>query len=366
MKLSSVAKISCACIGVGVVLLILSSRYNFNTLEIGGDLDRQILASENLVASIQPSSEHIIEAYLEATLLKDSPQSLPERRAHLLQLKRAFDQRHEYWSKQTLEAGLKALLSEQSYQPAVRFWAILEKDFVPAIEARNTQQADDAYRLMSDAYREHRKWLDETVRQARARNEYLHKYAASAVDDSQLAYISLSAIVLILVGLSIAGLVRGVLAPLSRMKAVICSLADGKSQQIIPFLARRDEIGVVARSLEMLRRGACDHASLRTSVEEAAKRETEREKIVREQAQELSSAIASAVTTLKTAAQGCEPGNIEMARSLDRACQDLSKATAQLQKTISGSQSDTSLVGQDMSSHDYDHKRWRLHHRNSR
>ena len=40
MKLSSIAKISCACIGVGVLLLILSSKYNFDTIKIGGDLDR--------------------------------------------------------------------------------------------------------------------------------------------------------------------------------------------------------------------------------------------------------------------------------------------------------------------------------------
>jgi methyl-accepting chemotaxis protein len=349
MKLLSVAKISCACIGVGVVLLILSNKYYSSTIKIGGNLDRQILLSENLVASIQPGPENVIEAYLEATLLKDAPHPLPERQAHLLQLKHAFDERHEYWSKQNIEAGLKALLNEQSYEPAVRYWAILEKDFIPAVEEGNSQQADDAYRLMSEAYREHRKWLDETVRQARARNEYLHKYAASAVDDDELAYVSLSTIVLILVGLSIVGLLRGLLAPLSRLKAVICSLADGKSQQIIPFLARRDEIGVVARSLEMLRRGAVEHASLRNSMGEAAKKEADRERVVREQAKELSSAIASAVTTLKSAAQDYEPGNIEVARSLDRICEDLSKATAQFQKVVSSSQSETALTGQDMS-----------------
>ena len=166
----------------------------------------QILASENLIASIQPGSEHIIEAYLDATLLKNAPQSLPQRQAHLLQLKRVFDQRHEYWKKQNIEPGLKALLNEQSYEPAARFWTLLEKNFVPAIEVGSLQQADDAYRLMSEAYREHRKWLDETARQARARNEYLHKYAAGALDDGELAYVSLSTIILILVGFSITGL----------------------------------------------------------------------------------------------------------------------------------------------------------------
>ena len=84
-------------------------------------------------------------------------------------------------------------------------------------------------------------------------------------------------------------------------------------------------------------------------MEEAAKKETERDGIVRKQAKELSSAIASAVTALKSTAQDCEPGNIEVARSLDRVCQDLSKASTQFQKAVSASQSETSLPGQDMS-----------------
>jgi methyl-accepting chemotaxis protein len=233
----------------------------------------------------------MVEAYLEASLLNRFPESLPERRKRLARLKNEFNEGQAYWSAQDIEPPLKALLAGNAREPALRFWTLLDEDFLPAIASGDAKRADDAFRLLPDAYAEHKKWIEETLRHARSRNEHLKRYAASAVSSGEYWYLLLSALVMLLIGASITALLRGLVQPFSRMKTAICSLAEGNDRVDIPFLSRKDEIGIAARSLEILRQRSNEFLSLKNSVHALEKKDAEREKAVREQARELRQAI---------------------------------------------------------------------------
>ena len=306
MRLSTLIKVSCACIVIGSCLLVVSSRIGFDTLKIGGELDKRLAAGESLAASLDPAAEPIAAAAFEASMLARFPESLPERRPRLDQLEAEFKERPAYWSAQAIEPALKALLLERLKGPAIRFWSALDADLLPAVAVSDPKRADEALRAMASAYSEYNKWIDETLRQVRSRNENLRKYAESAVAASGFWRLWLSAFLLVVAGASCVALLRGVLAPLSKLKAAIGSLAEGDCPGGIPFLLRKDEIGVAARSLEILRRRGNDYASLKNSLQAVQKREIALERAARRQTRELRQAIDGAKKRLRDA--GRRPG----------------------------------------------------------
>lgn len=144
-----------------------------------------------------------------------------------MQLKGFFEVGHDYWLKQNIDPTVKGLLTGKSYEPARTFWTLVENEFLPALAIGDLKRADEIYRKMSDAYLENRKWIAETERQASRRNEYLNSSASSAVYSSEIEYFVSAGVVILLIGWSIAVLIYGVLKPLSLIKTVIVSLAEG-------------------------------------------------------------------------------------------------------------------------------------------
>src|SRR6188768_4020743 len=81
----------------GLGAIIATSVYGLTQLKVGGPLYDQIKLGNDLIADILPPPEYVIEAYLEATLVLHEPASLAARRERLAQLKKDYDERHDFW-----------------------------------------------------------------------------------------------------------------------------------------------------------------------------------------------------------------------------------------------------------------------------
>jgi hypothetical protein len=92
---------------LGLAALIFASGYALQQLRVGGPLYSQIKLGNDLVADILPPPEYVLEAYLEATLALREPETIAERTKRLVQLRKDYDERREYWSKSDLDSGLK-------------------------------------------------------------------------------------------------------------------------------------------------------------------------------------------------------------------------------------------------------------------
>src|SRR6478672_12125521 len=102
-------------------------------VKVGGPLYDKIKLGNDLVADILPPPEYVIESYLEATLALNNPTTLATHRDRLVQLKKEYDERREFWSKSDLDPAIKAKLVESSHREVQRFWNAIEQTFTPAL-----------------------------------------------------------------------------------------------------------------------------------------------------------------------------------------------------------------------------------------
>ena len=107
-------------LGLGAV--IATSVYGLSQLKVGGPLYNQIKLGNDLIADILPPPEYVIEAYLEATLVLHDPAQLAAHRDRIAQLKKEYDERHDFWVKSDLDPALKTKLVEKSDSEVRRFW----------------------------------------------------------------------------------------------------------------------------------------------------------------------------------------------------------------------------------------------------
>ena len=108
--------------------------YALSDVKVGGPLYDKIKLGNDLVADILPPPEYVIESYLEATLaLQQSGSTRGTRRDRLIQLKKEYDERREFWSKSDLDPAIKSKLIEDSHREVQRFWTAIEQVFLPAL-----------------------------------------------------------------------------------------------------------------------------------------------------------------------------------------------------------------------------------------
>ncbi|KMO12902.1 methyl-accepting chemotaxis protein [Methylobacterium platani] len=134
----------------------------------------------------------------------------------------------------------------------------------------------------------------------------LARLAEAAEAEAQRAFAvnaALMAGVVLLTGLGAVVVVRGVTQPLDRMTAAINRLAAGDADAAIPDLGRRDEIGAVARGVEVFRHTLIRSRALEAeTVEARADADTQRRATMRAMAEDFEGAVGGIVALVAGAA----------------------------------------------------------------
>ncbi|MGO9486039.1 MAG: methyl-accepting chemotaxis protein [Rhodomicrobium sp.] len=316
MRISRISKLASAAIVAGFVLTVAVSQYSLDRLKIGGALSEQIALGKDLVSDILPPPEYIIEAYLETSLLAKDPQSLSVHRKRLTDLKKDYDSRHDYWAAQDIDAQVKTQLLQKAHEPARRFWQILETNFYPAVEKKDAGAIDAAFQELSAAYTQHRAAIDETVPLANKSNNKIVADALGFAWYVSAALILVSFAVLALIFAAAWGMPALILKPLKELRASILSLAEGKHELAIPMTSRSDELGDIARSVEILRQNAIGQITMERNVNEAKERELQIQRSFAAKAQQFQNVISKVVE-----------GVGEQVDQLRRTAEDLSEAS---------------------------------------
>jgi methyl-accepting chemotaxis protein len=149
---------------------------------------------KDLVADILPPPLYLLEAEMTVLQLQSAkPEEAPPLLAKLESLKKDYDDRINYWEKQTLEPAVKTALLGEQKQTADHFWKLVLGDYVTAIkraDAASTRQlADGIYKT----YIAHRNAVDATVKVA-------SKFADDTLNSLQSTSVSVRWLVLILAG----------------------------------------------------------------------------------------------------------------------------------------------------------------------
>jgi methyl-accepting chemotaxis protein len=289
MTISRVTKWLGAIILAGYLLTLVSSHHTLNTLKVSGPVYDKIVLGKDLVADILPPPAYLIESYLVATLaLLDQMEAGnsgagDKIRAHaerLKSLEKDYQARHVFWREQVLEPGLKAELVSTSYQPGERFWRIVNESFFPALLKGDTAEARRLYSELSDAYRAHRAAVDRTVTMANAENDRIVADAAGQERLSLAVTWVVGLIVLLLIMAGTAGVLFAIVTPVNRIKQAMGKLATGTNEVDIAYLARKDEIGEIARTMEVFRQSAIEREHLEAAVNENRAKEHQRQRLL--------------------------------------------------------------------------------------
>jgi methyl-accepting chemotaxis protein len=291
--------------GLGAV--IATSVYGLAQLKVGGPLYNQIKLGNDLIADILPPPEYVIEAYLEATLALHDPAQLAAHRDRLAQLKKEYDERREFWIKSDLDPALKAKLVEKSDHEVQRFWSALQDGMLPALARGDSAAAAKAYAEITARYTAHRAIIDDIVKQTNDQNGATEVAATERVSTFTLVLWSVSAVVFLVIGAGIFGVAFGVIRPIAEMTGVMKGLAGGDLNVSVPALSRDDEVGAMARAVQIFKENALRVRSMESEQAGLKRRaEEDRRAAMLAMADGFDSVIGKIIQTVSTASSELE------------------------------------------------------------
>jgi methyl-accepting chemotaxis protein len=330
--------------------VIATSVYGLAQLKVGGPLYNQIKLGNDLIADILPPPEYIIESYLEATLALQNPAQLSAHRDRLAQLKKEYDERREFWIKSDLDSALKTKLVEKSDSEVRRFWSALQDGLLPALAKADSAAAAKAYAEITARYTAHRAIIDDIVKQTSDQNAATEVAATERVSTFALILWSVSAVVFLIIGAGIFGVAFGVIRPIAAMTGVMKDLAGGDLNVAIPALSRGDEVGAMARAVQVFKDNALRVQSM--EAEQASlklKAEGDRKAAMLAMADGFDSAIGKIIQTVSTASSELESSAGRLTKTAE-VTQSLSATVASASEQSSANAQSAAAAAEEMAS----------------
>ncbi|WP_119304001.1 methyl-accepting chemotaxis protein [Dongia deserti] len=331
LKIATAVNLFGVLVGVGFVAVIVTALMAIGELKVGGPVYTRIVLGKDLIADILPPPEYIIEPYLEATLAFNDPKSVGARKERLAQLRKEYDARHDYWvADKTYDPAIVGKLIGPAHAEAVKFWDELEKTLLPAIERGDADKAAASYASIAAAYTAHRAVIDRIVAEANGYNA--ESEAAAARDESWYMAVvwSVSGLVLLVVLGGVLFMAIGVVRPITRMTGVMKSLAEGTLDIEIPSAHRRDEVGQMAKAVDVFRENAIE---ARAAKERELKQQAERQQRYERMDQLTRGFDASVKEALQRLAQAAEQMENSSRRLTEVAAQSNQQVTAMTSAT---------------------------------
>ena len=335
-------------LGLGAV--IATSVYGLAQLKVGGPLYDQIKLGNDLIADILPPPEYVIEAYLEATLVLHDPAKLAAHRDRIAQLKKEYDERRDFWIKSDLDPVLKAKLVEKSDGEVRRFWTAIQDGLLPALGKGDSAAAAKSYAEITARYTAHRAIIDDIVKQTTDQNAATEVAATGRVSTITLLLWGVSAVVFLVIGAGIFGVAFGVIRPIAEMTEVMKGLAGGDLRVSVPALNRGDEVGAMARAVQVFKDNA---QRVRSMEQEQAglklKAEADRKAAMLQMADGFDSAIGKIIQTVSTASSELESSAGQLTKTAE-VTQTLSETVASVSEQSSANAQTAAAAAEEMAS----------------
>jgi methyl-accepting chemotaxis protein len=141
-----------------------------NELQVNGPLFQRIVKNKDLVADVLPPPAYIIESYLTAMQISTAPDA-KHREAlaqTLTRLRKDYNDAHDKWKSSGIGPELESKLLVQADGPAKAFYATVFDTLIPAAQKEDKAGVAGALQAAENAYEEHRKAIDDVVKQANA------------------------------------------------------------------------------------------------------------------------------------------------------------------------------------------------------
>lgn len=277
MKIATFIRLSIAMTIAGFFAFAASNHMALQEVKVNGPIYSKIIQDKDLVADTLPPPLYIVEAFFEIARLTRDFGRLPATSKRISELKKEYLERREHWSGQNLEPELVKLI-EAAHVPALKFWEVVDKQLLPAVERKNLGAIEAAYAKADAEFDVHRSQIEKVVQEANRLTA-----AAEAAGRSQelrwTYFIGMVSLATALLLFSIAaGLLRLVLHPIDRLHETMIDLASGKTDHEVYGLGRNDEIGAMAKAIDLFRLAAIDRAESEQKLRLSRSKEIARQK----------------------------------------------------------------------------------------
>lgn len=217
-----------------------------NRVKVNGPHYANIVRGKELVADILPPPEYIVETYLVALQLVQEKD--PAQREQLIDrcagLRTEFQGRHEYWEKVLPEGPMKDALLSQSYGPAMEFYDLLEKKFLPAIKGGDSETVLAlASGPMKDAFARHRAAIEKTVTLANTYASDTETRAAAEIESGTRQLLGIVGGVLLVVAAVTVVVARGITMPLRNLFMGLRAFSTNELKHV------GDQFGQIAQNM---------------------------------------------------------------------------------------------------------------------
>ena len=274
IKIAVALNIFGASLAIGLVVAGAVALAAFQELRVGGPVFNRIMQDQGIVADILPPPLYVVEAHLVVMSASAERKGGPELVARLAKLHKEYNERRDYWAASDLGSDIKKIITRESDIAAARFWKAAEKDLVPALAAGDQARIDAAFEAADNAYEAQRVIIDRAVTMATASAAVSEKQSAKETTKAFIQLGIAAALLMVLVAAGIVLMRRGVVQPVQAMTTYMERLAAGEYNRPVPFADRHDEIGEMAKSVEIFRLGLIERAESRER-EEALKAQAE-------------------------------------------------------------------------------------------
>lgn len=314
--------------GLAAVVLAALGIYADDTVtevKVDGKKYNRIILQKDLVADVLPPPQYIIESYLVVHLLQRS-QSKDETAAlldKLAALRSEYDTRHAFWEKLLEDGPMKSELLKASYEPVRRFYALIERQLVPALERKDAAAIAAVMDELDQAYAQHRAAIDRTIEMAVKEAASVERETSALVAARSrmlVGIIGVSVALLIVLGLAIS---RSILRPIHATVQLIQDVAEGEGDLTRRLDEQgRDELATLSRSfntfVEKLHDMMIDIRRSATAVTSASQRVAASAEQISSGAQEQASSLEQTAASLEeiTAAVRQNSQNAQQAAQL--------------------------------------------------
>ena len=204
------------------------------TTKINGPHYDQIIQGKDLIADVLPPPAFIIEAYQLVLLMESAtdPADLSQLLLRFDQAKREYFERQAFWTATLSEGPLKEMMVVESFAPAERFFATVQRDLLPLLHRGEHAQAAELTRgVLLDDFRQHRDGIVKVVEMSRTRVVADEQAARGVIAYRTMLLVGTGLVLAILIVLSSELLGRGIASRLDETVRVLEAVAAGDLSQ---------------------------------------------------------------------------------------------------------------------------------------
>jgi len=222
-------------------------------IRYGGPLSQQTMQQDSLMADILPPPLFVVEPYLDTSLAIAEANATGDLIEDIAEARREYVQRRVFWQNETVPDDIRPAV-DKVLADAARFWAVLDEQFIPAMKARDTERMRRIHdSQLSVLYRAQHDSVQALVRAT------LKEKAKIDTRNRTFVAISLSIVALLalatVAALALSGhfLRNRVTGPLMETTRDITELAGGRYDLAIAGTEKQDELGAMARAMDVFR-----------------------------------------------------------------------------------------------------------------